>query len=198
MINPTTGISLVSKLLIGGLTVATVGGVYVATQQPQMLQFVSQKVNEIITPKPLIGTLTPARDIRGTWSSSLRGKGFQIYGDFAVGPGSTKVYEDGDIELKIDSVENNIGNGQITYSNMCATGTTTAPGMGTISIPKTCNPNQGAQPVTMKISASAIEFTTPEGTVMAGSFTTDIMSGTMSLSTPSGVLKGEFHLSRQK
>ncbi|MFA5829629.1 MAG: hypothetical protein WC843_03990 [Candidatus Gracilibacteria bacterium] len=198
MINPTPGISLVSKLLIGGLTVATVGGVYVATQQPLMFQFVSQKVNDIVTPKPLIGTLTPARDLRGTWSSSLRGKGFQIYGVFVTGPATTKVYEDGDIELKIDSVENNIGNGQITYSNMCATGETTVPGVKTFSVPKTCNPNSGAQPVTMKISGSAIEFTTPEGTVMAGSFTTDIMSGAMSLNTPSGVLKGEFHLSRQK
>ena len=77
-------------------------------KQPLMFRFIEEKLKSIITPKAPIGNLTPVRDLRGTWKSSLAGKGLQVYGKFTTGPGTTMVYEDGDIELIIDSVADNV------------------------------------------------------------------------------------------
>ena len=187
--------------MLGIVALAAAGAAtYIVIAKPPIFDFINDKINGIITPKPYDGNLMPARDITGTWVSSLRGKGFQLYGQFVAGGATTKAYEDGDIELKIDKVEGNIASGQIRYTNMCAWAQTTAPVVGTITAPKQCT-NSGFSPVSIRVSSSSLDFgkisTDGVTATMQGSYTTDIMSGTMTITTAYGVIKGEFHLVRQ-
>ncbi|MDD5626094.1 MAG: hypothetical protein PHG83_02935 [Patescibacteria group bacterium] len=196
------GFSAVILLIILGLAVGAI--TYVAVKKPLMFGFVDKKLDSIVTPKPPIGNLTPTRDLRGIWKSSLVGKGVQVYGKFTTGPGITTVYEDGDMELIIDSVENNIASGKVRYTNLCAWGQTVAPKpLGTISVPKQCTEDSGYRPIAIRVSGSALDFGTvvTDGATftMQGSYTTDIMTGSATVTIPAyGVLKGEFHLMRQK
>lgn len=194
------GSSLVALLIILVLAAGTV--TYIVVKKPLMFSFIEEKIKTIITPKPPIGDLTPSRDLRGTWVSSLSGKGMQLYGQFLTAGATTKVYENGDIELKIDKVENNIASGQIRYYNVCGYGETRVPDYGTVSVPKFRIKDTGFKPVQIRVSATSVDFgTISVGGVtatMQGSFTTDIMSGTMTTTTSYGVVKGEFHLIRKK
>ena len=170
-------------------------------QQPLMFRFIEEKLNSIITPKPPIDDLTPARDLRGTWKSSLAGKGVQVYGKFTTGPGITTVYEDGDMELIIDSVTNNIASGKVRFTNLCASAQVTIPKLKTITT-KQCTKDTGYLPMGIRVSGSALDFGTvsiPGATAsMQGSYTTDIITGSMTVTLPAyGTLKGEFHLMRQ-
>ena len=201
MKNNNRGFSIISFLIVLGLiTGAVVAGVYVAGANPTLLKSVEQKLKSIKTAKPPIGNLTPARDLRGTWISSIRGKGIQLYGKFATGPGTTTIYEDGDIELIINTVSGNTASGTMRYTNLCSTGSTAVPGYGNITVPKQCVADTGARAIQIRVSGSRLDF----GTVsaggatfsMQGNFTTDIISGTMTATTPYGVVKGEFHLNR--
>ena len=201
MKNNKRGFSIIKLLIVLGLIGGAVAaGVYVAGENPELLKSVEQKLKSIKIAKPLIGNLTPARDLKGTWTSSIRGKGIQLYGQFATGPGTTTVYEDGDVELIIDKVENNIASGTMRYTNLCTTGSTSVPGYGNISVPRQCVADTGARATQIRVSGSRLDF----GTVsaggatfsMQGNFTTDIISGTMTATTPYGVIKGEFHLIR--
>lgn len=189
------GASAVVPLIILALLAGFV--TYMVVAKPPMYRYIEEKIKNIITPNAPIGNLTPARDLRGTWTSSLRGKGIQLYGKFATGPGTTKIYENGDIELKINSVENNIASGKIRYTNLCAWGETSVPGYGTISVPKTCG-NTGFQSIQIRVSGSRLDFGTISVSgataTMQGNYTTSLMSGTMTLTTSYGVIKGEFHL----
>ena len=97
MKNNNRGFSIIILLIVLGLIAGAVavGAVaYVGPKNIPMLSFVEQKLKTIHIPKPPIGNLTPARDLRGTWTSAIKGKGIQLYGQFATGPGTTKVYED--------------------------------------------------------------------------------------------------------
>lgn len=198
------GLATIYLLIILGLIGAGVGIVYIAKEKPLMFKFVEDKLKSIITPKPPIGDLTPARDLKGTWKSSLAGKGLQVYGKFTTGPAVTTVYEDGDMELIIDSVKNNIASGKIRYTNLSAWGQTVAPKpIGTINVPKIYVKDSGYMPATIRVSGSALDFgkiTVSGATVnMQGGYTTDIMTGSATVNLPGyGVLKGEFHLNRQK
>ena len=189
---------LIARLILVAAIVGVVG-VVVATN-PAGLRSVEQKLLSIITPRPPAGNLTPARALRGAWTSSIRGKGFQLYGQFSTGPGTTTVYEDGDVELIIDAVENNIASGTIRYTNICSTGSTAVPGYSNISVPKQCAADLGARAIQIRVSGSRLDFGTISaggGTFsMQGNFTTDIISGTMTAITAYGVIKGEFHLIR--
>ena len=201
---------LIVRLILVG---AIVGGVGIAAAQnpegfkafftqdiPKALQSVEQKLKSIKTPIPLIGNLTPARDLKGTWTSSIRGEGLQLYGKFTTGPGTTTIYEEGDMELIIDKMEGNIASGTIRYTNLCVTGSTHVPSYGNINVPKQCTADTGTQPIQITVSSSHLDF----GTIntggatftMQGNYTTDIMSGTMTATTPYGDIKGEFHLIR--
>jgi len=180
-------------------TVATIFFVNRMPEKPRMFQFVEEKMNSIITPKAPIGSLTPSRDLRGTWKSSLAGKGIQVYGKF--GPVTTTLYEDGDMEIIIDSVDNNLASGKIRYTNLCAYGQTIGPQLK-ISVPKQCVSDTGYMPLQIKVSASSLNFidTKVEGVAisMQGSYTTDIMTGSATITLPAyGALKGEFHLNRE-
>jgi hypothetical protein len=186
------------------ITVAAVGtAVFIQNmpkdQQPLMLQFVAEKLKSIITPKAPIGNLTPVRDLRGTWISSLKGKGMQTYSQFKTGPGTTQIYQEGDIQLIIASVENNVASGTIQYTNLCTWGRTTAPKIPTINIPKQCA-SIPASPIQIRVSGSRLDFGSVSGNgmsfTMQGNYTTDLISGTMTAATSYGVIKGEFHLVR--
>ncbi|MFA5076023.1 MAG: hypothetical protein WC480_01250 [Patescibacteria group bacterium] len=188
-------------LVIAGLAATSI--MYIAVKEPALFNLIEEKLESIVTPKAPIGDLTPTRDLEGTWVSSLSGKGMQLYGQFAVAGGTTKIYEDGDIELKIDRVENNIASGQIRYHNVCGYGQSIVPNIATVTVPRTCFPDFGFQPVEIRVSATALDFgtiNTGELTAtMQGSYTTDLMSGSMTLSVPAyGVVKGEFHLMRKR
>lgn len=207
MIKNQKGVGVVAIVILVALIGAAAGIVIFAKVNPEKFQSVSDKLASIITPKPPIGNLTPARDLRGTWKSSLAGKGLQLFGQFTVQGSVTDVWEDGDIELIIESVENNIAFGTMRYFNLCGWGTSVVeiPGEGkkTISVPKTCAPDSGAQPIEIRVSSSALDFGTVKSgditATMQGTFTTDLMSGSMTMTFPPyGVVKGLFKLSKQR
>lgn len=185
-------------LIAGGVVLA----MYTAESNPALVKTIDQKLNSIKTASPLIGYLTPARDLRGTWTSSIRGKGIQLYGKFATGPGTTTIYEDGDITLIINSMSGNTASGTIRYTGLCSTGSTFVPGYGNITVPKQCVNDTGAQAIQIGVSSSRLDFGTVRANgatfTMQGNFTTDLISGTMTATTPYGNIKGEFHLMRVK
>ena len=194
-----SGIAFIFILIIAALAIGAVA--YVGAGTP-LFDTITQKIKDIITPGPPIGDLTPARDLTGTWVSSIKGKGFELYGKFPLaGAGTAVVYENSDVTMKIDSVSGNTVSGTITYTNMCAWGSTTVPGYGTISTPKTCS-NAGAAPISIRVSGSRLDFGTVSAggatVTMQGNFTTDLISGTMTMTSPYGIIKGEFHLIRKK
>ncbi len=172
------------------------------SKKPVPTKLINSKIKSIVTPKSsLTSSLSPARDLKGTWSSSLSRKGLQVYGKLATAGGTTMVYEDGDMELVIDSVTNNVAHGKIRYTNLCATVEVTVPNLPSISRQQ-CSGDTGYQPVAIRVSSSALDFgtiTTSGATfTMKGNYTTDLMSGTMTMTLPAyGVLKGEFHLMRK-
>jgi hypothetical protein len=190
------------------MAVATFAGLYVAKETfdakggLDIVALVNKKISEIIAIKPPIGNITPTRDLAGsTWVSSLQGKGFQLYGDFSQDGAAVSVYEYGDIELVIESVDGNTGHGKIRYSNMRSIAETSAAGQK-FSSGEIAGPDSGYQPLDMQISGTRIDFgllNTGEITcTMVGNYTTDIMTGTMTATTPYGVIKGEFNLMRRK
>jgi hypothetical protein len=161
------------------------------------LSQVGNKVQSIITPNFIDGNLTPARDIKGTWISALKGKGIQLFGKFQTGPGVTSVYEDGDMELIITNVTGNTATGTIRYYNLCAWSQTVTPGVPTITVPKQCG-DTSPQPMTANVSGTRIDFGSIKvdgaSATMNGTFTTNLMSGSMTINTTYGVIKGHFKL----
>ncbi len=193
------GIAFIFVLLIAALAIGAVA--YVGSGTP-LFDTIVQKIKDIITPGAPIGNLTPARDLTGTWVSSIKGKGFELYGKFPIaGAGTAVVYESSDVTLKITSVSGNTAKGTITYTNLCTWGSTTVSGYGTISTPKTCV-NAGSSPISIRVSGSRLDFGTASAggatVTMQGNFTTDLISGTMTMTSPYGTIKGEFHLIRSK
>jgi hypothetical protein len=184
-------------LIAVGVTAVLIG-VY---GQPDWNQLFD-KLNSIVVPKPPIGNLTPARDLRGTWKSSLPGKGLQLYGVIKSGPSITTVTEDGDIEIVIDDVTNGIATGKVRYTNLNVTAVTSAPKIKTITV-KGGQKDSGYLPLTIRVSSSALDFgsQTVNGVkiTMQGTYTTDIMTGSMMANMfPYGVIKGVFHLMRKQ
>lgn len=157
-------------------------------------------VQNLVTSKIPIMNIAPAYNLKGTWISTSQGKGIQLQGQFTTASSSTKVYEDGDIELIINSVERSIASGTIHFTNMCLSGETTVPGRKSISIPKQCISDSGTQPISIKVIDGRLDF----GTVKAGNlaftmqsnFTNDTILGSITVTTPYGNLQGEFHLTR--
>lgn len=196
--------SLLPILIIVGSIVGTAVVIHnkPEEQKPLMFRFVEEKLKSIVTPKPPIGNLTPVRDLRGTWISSLKSKGMQTYSQFKTGPGTTQIYQEGDIKLIIKSVSNNTASGTIQYTNLCTWGRTTAPKIPAINIPKQCT-SIPANPIQIRVSGSRLDFgTVNSGSAtfsMQGNYTTDIISGSMTSNVPPyGVIKGEFHLIRSQ
>jgi hypothetical protein len=188
--------------IVAGVSFFVIGAKREDPRITKFLNLVPEKIKSIITPKPLIGNLTPARDLRGTWISSLKGKGIQSYGKFDTGPGTTQVYQEGDIELVIDSVSGNVASGTFQYINLCTWSRTTAPKIPPISVPKKCV-NSGASPIQVRVSGSRLDFGSVSAggvnATMQGNYTTDLISGTTTATvSPYGIIKGEIHLIRKK
>jgi len=191
-------------------TVAVLGtaaGIYAVVTRPAHEPFdwsqIGDKIKSIVVPKAPIGNISPARDIRGTWISSLSKKGFQLYGRFEV-PGSvSNIYENGDVELIIDDITDNIATGQMRYFNVCGHGQTIAPPpIGTINVPEKCIADTGFAPVNIRITGSALDFGTVVNddisATMQATFTSDMIAGTMAVETPNGIIKGPFNLMKKK
>jgi hypothetical protein len=201
--HPTVLAKLVG-IVLGLAMVVTVWG-YVSGEDPQAARFldkVTQKIDSIVTPKPPIGDLTPTRGLEGTWKSSLSGKGFQLYGRFKNGAGTVSVYEDGDMELVIDSVSGNTATGKMRVTDLGVSTRATIPGK-TVSTPRrVAVSDSGYGPMAIRVSGPSLDFGSfSSGGVsgsMQGSYTTDLMSGTMSVQSQYGPIKGEFHLIRRK
>ena len=168
---------------VWGLVGIAIGiGVIIAIEKPLMFDSVTDKVDSIQVGKPPIGDLTPARDLTGAWDSSLKGKGFQLYGEFVVAEMTTKVYEEGDIEILIESVVDNVAYGRARFYNVTVYGQGTGPA-GTVTLPGTKMAETGLQPIQIRVSGSRLDFGSfsiagTTGT-MQGNFVTDIISGTM-------------------
>lgn len=147
--------------------------------------------------------LTPARDLTGTWIPSLSGKGLQLTGQFDLPGSSTTLWENGDMELIIVDVSDNIATGTIRYYNLCGHGISTVPGYGTIQVPETCIADSGPIPVQILVSSSHLDFGTinDNGIVatMEGNFTSDLIHGTMTfLMEGYGDITGTFSLMRKR
>ncbi|MFA7295898.1 MAG: hypothetical protein WC211_01765 [Dehalococcoidia bacterium] len=165
------------------LVVVIGGAAYVAIARPDLTALVEQRLREIGIPAAPIGDITPARDLRGTWSSSLTGKGFQLYGTGTAPQGGTvRVYVEADLILRIDRVEDNVATGAARWLNHTTYGEVIGvPMVGTIPIPRQTLPDTDFQPMSFRVTGSAIDF----GTVMAGgavatmqgSFTEDLLTG---------------------
>lgn len=210
---PNVGLRIVGAIVGVGTAFIATGAIFyqISINDPSITSggglplFFSQigaKIDSIITSAPLIGNLTPARDLRGTWVSSLRGKGIQLYGKFVASQSTTLVYEEGDIELNITAMNGNTATGTIRMTNTCSWGQTTAPGIPVINVPRQCITDSGAGPISIRVSSSHLDFgTVSYGDVtatMQGNYTTNLMSGTMTANiAPYGVLKGEFHLNKK-
>ena len=166
---------------VWGLVGIAIGiGVIVAVENPQFSDWIDDKMNSIQVAKPPIGDITPARDLRGDWTSSLPGRGFQLYGEFFVAGTTSKVYEDGDIDLHIDRVEGNTAYGTIRSYNITGYGQATGPA-GTVVLPKTTFPESGTQPIEIHVTGSRLDFGSfniagAKG-AMQGNYTTDLISG---------------------
>jgi nitrate reductase NapE component len=154
-------------------------------------------------PGKLSTAISPARDLTGTWISSLRGKGLQLSGQFNTAGTVTTVYEEGDIELIINEVKDNIAYGTFRYLNLCSWGFSIVPELGRINVPRQCVNDSGQQPIQIKVSSSGLDFGTVTASgvtaTMTGTFTTDLIHGTMTATVaPFGQLKGLFNLNRQR
>jgi hypothetical protein len=185
----------VKIVLIVVLSVGIVGlAAYKIYTDPTIFQSVKNK---------LTTTISPARDLRGTWISALSGKGFQLNGQFSIQGTTTTIYEDGDIELIINDVKDNIAYGTMRYTNICAWGFSIVPNVGQVTVPKTCNSDTGTYPIQIRVSSSALDFGTVNvsgvTTTMKGSYTTDFIHGTMTATVePYGTVNGLFNLNRQR
>lgn len=193
-------------VVVVGLALAAAGVSYVYDHDPETaryLDMVKDKIDSIITPKPPIGDLTPVRDLKGTWRSSLRGKGYQVYGSFGDGASNVKVYQEGDVELVIDSVKGNAARGSMRLMNVYGSARGSVPGRGSVSTPRMLIVrDSGRSPITIRVSGTRLDFGSFDagglsGT-MQGSYTTDLIRATMTVQTEYGPVKGEFHLMRQK
>jgi len=169
-----------------------------------ILNLIEQKLSMIHTPKPPIGNLTQARDITGTWKSSLPGKGIQLYSKLANSVNTISTYKEGDMELTIDPAVNNVALCKIRYTNLKTWGVIVMPnplgkGNVTTNVPTQNLPDEEIN-TQINISSSHLDFVNfAAGGVrysMQGNYTTDIISGTITADAGGGTLKGEFHLMR--
>ncbi len=188
-------------LAVAAVAIGAAAAIQNAPSLPIMFRFVDDKMNSIITPKPPLIGGPAVRDLRGTWASALSKKGMQVYGKFTTGPAITTIYEDGDMEFVIDTVTDNTASGKIRYTNMCATSVTTAPKIKAITVKK-CFDDTGYRPMTIRVSGAQLDFGTfvTQGVTyaMRGTYTEDIMTGSMTVDYPGyGTMKGEFHLMRK-
>jgi hypothetical protein len=194
---------LIPAIFVAGAFVGMAIFAGVISVRPDWFGFIDEKLKSIKTPMSgLTSSLSPVRDLRGTWKSSLAGKGFQVFGRIEAGTSVTTIYEDGDIEIIIEDVVNNTATGKIRYTNVVAKSVTTAPNIKPITV-ELKPEDTGYLPISIAINGTALDFGTvaTDGVTisMKGMYLTDILSGTMTATVEgSGELKGVFTLNRQK
>jgi hypothetical protein len=173
------------RLLISFAFLATAVSVaaYVALAKPDLPEYIDARLRSIGVTSAPIGDITPARDLRGTWASSLSGKGVQLFGT-GVSPqgGNVRVQAQADWILRVDSVEDNVATGAVRMLNYTSSGEVTGvPGVGTIAIPRQTLPDTEFQPVTFRVTGSALDFGSiavgGAAATVQGSFTEDFITG---------------------
>lgn len=196
---------LITALVLGAAIV--IGAVYIQTQRPGLFGSAETKVRSVAD-EVLPGQLAPARDLRGTWASSLSGKGIQIYGEgHGTQGGTVRVYYDADFVLRITSVEDNVAHGEARMFNGTLYGEVTdVPAVGTIPVPRQEFPDSGFQPMTIRVHGSSLDFDTLSvagiTVTMSGTFVEDGIvgwggGGNSTMAGYGGVVtKAELHLTR--
>lgn len=137
-------------------------------------------------------TNSTSSGLMGTWVSATPSKGMEGSGKITFRGTAYQVTFVGDINLKIEKVENNTGTGVITFSNLCLTTTTQ---------PAQCVKTY-TEPAVMQISGNTIKYTgqTVLGAniSLTGTFTNNSMSGTFIRTSTAGTTNGTFNLVRAK
>lgn len=176
------------------------GVAYLGLARPPIVSYVEDRLRNTTPIEAPIGDITPTRDLRGTWVSSLPGKGLELFGQYTAGDATVTVYQDGDIELQIEALEGNTAVGYMRLFNVCTSGLVAGP-QGSSAIPETCM-DTGVQPIVIHVTGSRLDFGTITAggvtTTMQGNYTADLISGTVSAPLPPyGKIEGLFHLMRQ-
>ncbi len=126
----------------------------------------------------------------GTWTSATPGKGMQATGTATILRKNYEYTVAGDVTVVIQSVENNIASGTITYTNACLTVVSRAPQCITSLV----------KPVQLQINGNAITFDsqTEAGVDVSftGTYTNNAMSGTFVRTSSIGKASGTFNLVR--
>lgn len=165
------------------LAVAIGAAAYLALARPDIATLVDERLRAIGITAPPLGNITPARDLRGTWSSGAAGKGIQIYGTGTAPQGGTvRVYVEADMVIRVDRVQDNIATGAARLLNYQLYGEVTGvPSVGTIAIPRQTLPDTDFQPMEFRVTGSALDFGTVTAggavAILQGSFTEDFMTG---------------------
>lgn len=156
---------------------------YLALARPDLPEAFDDRLRSIGITSPAIGDITPARDLRGTWVSSLSGKGVQLYGTGTAPQGGTvRVYAEADWVLRVDTVKDNVATGVVRMLNYTLYGEVTGvPGVGTIPIPRQTLPDTDFQPTSFRVSGSSLDFGSiavgGAAAIVQGSFTEDAILG---------------------
>lgn len=155
-----------------------------------------------ITNTPTVNTSsTSDNGLVGTWISSTKGKGMQGSGKVTYNGTAYKVDFTGDINLAVQKVENNVGTGTITFSNLCLVATISVPGKSDVKRPAQCLKSY-TEPAVMQINGNNIKY---EGQTvlgasisLTGTYTNDSFSGTFVRTSTAGTTNGTFNLVHTK
>ena len=162
------------------------------------------------------GGLSPGRDLRGTWVSPLSGKGYQLTGRLVQGTATGALSEHGDIRLQITKVVAEKAGvttgykayGTMTFSKLVLVETVTVKtAKGAKKFPPQTIAQGGAAAtsrVVLSVSGTRLHVAFAAAwartVTMQGTFTSDLMRGTMTKQYAGGgaktTLSGQFHLVR--
>jgi len=140
-------------------------------------------------------------DLIGTWVSTTKDKGMQGSGKIVLPKSTTQFSISSDISLVITKVENNIGSGTVSYTNLCTTETTTFTEKPATTKNLPCVSAAG-KPVEVHIDGNKVSLagktSTDADISFTGSYTNDTMSGTVVVKGTYGDMTGTFSLTKSK
>ena len=149
----------------------------------------------------MVASTTTSNDLVGTWVSTTPGKGMQGTGTITLPKSTTNFSISGDVNLVITKVENNIGSGTISYSNLCTTETTTYTTKPAVTKKLPCTSAAG-KPIEVNIDGNKVTFNGQTSTgadiSFTGSYTNDTSSGTVVVKGTYGDMTGSFSLTKAK
>ena len=152
-------------------------------------------------PVAVVASTTTSNDLVGTWVSTTPGKGMQGTGTITLPKSTTNFSISGDVNLVITKVENNIGSGTISYSNLCTTETTTYTTKPAVTKKLPCTSAVG-KPIEVAIDGNKVTFNGQTSTgadiSFTGSYTNDTSSGTVVVKGTYGDMTGSFSLTKAK